>query len=328
MKLSISKMNYIQFVSLLPQGDETDEDAEILRKAWLAFNGCFENKEVSMIEFIQIIQSGKAYTTYHTEYRKERNFLGAEHIALDFDRGTNECSVENLLKDPFIRHYANVIHTTKSHKPSKPRTRVVFFLDTFIKNPNVLRMINEAMIHKYSLSDKKCKDPVRFFWGAVDAEVHVINDSPAPLADIIDEIIPDYQSELKRQREAANQVARYSNTPGLYSQFVKNELIGIVQERLAWLLAAQDGEKHNRLLKTSYHLGGYIHLNIFTLDQLKAMIYNTVLQLPNIKSKQAAWLTIENGLNNGAQIPLYVTDSLTKWGVTEDMLEQQARNIT
>jgi hypothetical protein len=125
-------------------------------------------------------------------YRKAENFISASHLGLDRDEESRESSIEGLLKDQFIIDHGAIVHETSSSTSEKPRSRVVFLLDSPITDPKEYRLAAEALTWKYSTADVHCKDEARMFFGRKNAR-HVVLGNMLYKDILYEEVIEPYQ---------------------------------------------------------------------------------------------------------------------------------------
>ena len=93
-------------------------------------------------------------------YRTTANFVSAQHIGLDDDRGTHESSVDALAEDPFIADYAAFIYESPSSTPEHPKSRIVFLLDQPFTDAAEYRTAQEALWFLFQVTDP-FGDPTR-----------------------------------------------------------------------------------------------------------------------------------------------------------------------
>ena len=62
-------------------------------------------------------------------YRSRANFISAQHIGLDDDRGTAASSLQALAEDQFIAAHAAFLYESPSSTPDCPKSRIVFIPD-------------------------------------------------------------------------------------------------------------------------------------------------------------------------------------------------------
>jgi hypothetical protein len=133
---------------------------------WSTFNGSFQNKELEDLQIAANLYDGHPITTWHKDnWRSGENYLLGQHIGIDFDTGDKRSAIATLLDDKFISQYANIVYTTPSHTEEEPRTRAIFLLDEPIHQPKNYVSATMALLFIFRTADKKCKDPVRFFYG-------------------------------------------------------------------------------------------------------------------------------------------------------------------
>ena len=85
-------------------------------------------------------------------YRSDANFISAEHIGLDDDRGTAESSLQALAEDPFIAAHAAFLYESPSSTPDCPKSRIVFILDRPFTTADEYRTAQEAMWWRFSFT--------------------------------------------------------------------------------------------------------------------------------------------------------------------------------
>lgn len=181
---------------------------------WQEFNASFENNELPSEGIAGRIYDGCAITTWHrNNWRTSANYLLGQHIGIDFDAGDNSSNLVALCADPFIKKYAAIVYTTPSHTPEAPRSRVVFLLDTPIHQAKNYTLAVSALLWLYGTADRKCKDPVRFFYGGkpgacqMEWEPNVL-----PLV-VVKDMIEKYQSTGLRMKHTASTTPYQTKTP-------------------------------------------------------------------------------------------------------------------
>ena len=139
---------------------------------WGRFTASFYTESHSIDSLIsRVTKDGFSFCpVMDKSYRKTANFISAQHIGLDDDRGTTESSLEALEEDPFIADHAAFLYETPSSTPEHPKARIVFILDTPFTNADEYRTAQEAMWSKFGATDAHVKEPARFFWGRVNAQ--------------------------------------------------------------------------------------------------------------------------------------------------------------
>ena len=159
---------------------------------WRAFNGSFENLTLDSMEIMNLIYTGHAFTTWHSnQWRDSANYLLGQHIGIDFDTEDERSTLSYLSKDKFVARYGHVVYTTPSHTPDKPRARVLFLLDTPIQQSANYGLSASAMLWLFGTADRQCKDPCRFFYGSVNCNVEYIGNE-LPLS-ILQSLIGQYR---------------------------------------------------------------------------------------------------------------------------------------
>lgn len=186
-KIAVSRY---QLKAKLPPGDP----------AWSKFNASFENKTTTLDDLIDDVYTGKAITSHHkNNWRTSDNYICGQHIGLDFDNEDDRSTIKFLKSDKFIAKHGSFIHTTISHKPESPRSRVIFLLDNPIMQAANYTMAVTAILWLFGTADRQCKDAVRFFYGAPGCDVEILANR-LPL-DIVKKIISSYQTSGTAERK-------------------------------------------------------------------------------------------------------------------------------
>ena len=139
---------------------------------WPAFTNSFVNQELGLLDIANAIYTGHAYCPWQKKApRCTENFLCAQHIAIDMDTKDARSSLDVLSIHPLVRLYGALIHTSPSHTPEQPRARVIFFLDKPIESPMGYTAAVSFMMAQFEDPDPVCKDPSRFFYGALNCGI-------------------------------------------------------------------------------------------------------------------------------------------------------------
>lgn len=270
-------------------------------KAWWAwFNGGFKNVETSLSGLEKHIYWGHAYTTQHADYRKASNYLGGQHVGLDFDRLVAGTTIESIVDDdPFIAGYAALLHTTASHTPQEPRIRVLFVLDRPIREALKYTLLAEALLDRYDLADPSCKDACRLFFGAEGCETLLLG-NVMTLEDAADLLVLPYREKLEQQHEPAPQIEPVGSgnvPPGILERHSRRLLQHIAD--------APEGEKYYRLRDISRTFGGYIAGGYYDELSVKGWLEAEIRARTTVKNLNAAYRTIGDGIAYGKADPLY-----------------------
>lgn len=133
---------------------------------WPTFNAAFENLDLRQDQIAAKLYAGHPITTQHANHwRHSKNYLLGQHLGLDFDSCDKGATIAQIIKDPFIHKYAAIVHSTISHTPDSPRSRVIFLLDTPIHQAKNYCQAAAALLWVFSSADRQCKDAARFFYG-------------------------------------------------------------------------------------------------------------------------------------------------------------------
>ena len=138
---------------------------------WKKLNGSFINGHYDRSEIMDYIYRGHAFAPcFRNGWRHSSNYLLAQHIGLDFDKG--DVGIDRLAENGFIASNAAVMYSTPSHSKAQPKTRVLFLLDQPIHQGENYKYVVKALMSMLSLPyDKACKDCARFFYGSKDCDI-------------------------------------------------------------------------------------------------------------------------------------------------------------
>lgn len=281
--------------------DMTPEES---REWWNRFNGGFTNQALDTAEFITAIQSGYAYTTQHSRYRKADNFICGQHVALDLDTEDERSTFDYLMQDSFIADNATFLHTTPSHTAEKPRCRVVFVLDRPIRSAEKYTLLAEALVYRFGLADRKCKDAARLFFGSEGCQVRelgsvlTLETAAAELVEPYKKYLAEREAEHKRRLETM-QVVSANDVPEKILEAHARTLLDRVQN-------APNGEKYGNLRDIARTFGGYIGGGYYGRLDVEQWLQAAIAANPNdVKDLQQAYRTISQGLDYGQSDPLY-----------------------
>jgi hypothetical protein len=102
-----------------------------------------------------------------SDHRIESTFVSHQLALVDIDNGM---TLAELQKFPFYKLYGSGYYTTPSHTDQEPRFRILYRLPVAITEPEVMRVIYEGLLAVHGAADISCKDPVRLFYGTINAE--------------------------------------------------------------------------------------------------------------------------------------------------------------
>ena len=273
-KIAISSM---QLDGKIPSGDPR----------WRDFNGSFRNLDVLKSDIASMIHDGHAFTTWHRNgWRESANYELGQHLALDFDAGTEASSIAKLAGDVFVRNYAALVYSTPSSLPEAPKSRVLFVLDTPIMQAKNYVLATRALLWLFGTADAKCKDPCRFFYGSLNCDAQFVN-RVLPLAKVR-EIIGQYiaTGQEERRRHTAETPAEQQTFDG-----DADKLVRYWQRRME---GAREGERNDTLNKAAYSLGELVRAGVLR----KPDVYN-ILEPAAVRAglgKGEATGTIASGL--------------------------------
>jgi hypothetical protein len=285
------------------------------------YNGQFCNEELTPYELMFALHSGYGITPQHNDYRHSKNFICGQHLGLDFDTGDHYSSIDYLRTVPFIAQYASIIYTTPSHTESEPRARVIFLLDAPVYNAGDYGKLAAGLLWHFEQADKSCKDAARFYFGAGEGgHVVKLKTDGLPLTVACELAIAH---EMALAAALAEQQTIDAQRVTIDAQNVPAWLLDLHAGKLLHnVRTAPDGEKWTTLRAISRTFGGYVASGYYTESQARGWLQK-VISARQIKSKRAAFVCIDNGLDYGKSQPLHFTRQEQEEQETEE--DRQAR---
>ncbi|RWM10428.1 plasmid replication protein, CyRepA1 family [Mesorhizobium sp.] len=156
-----------------------------------AFTLGFEPHQLDVMELLDEVLQGYAYSAEYKGPRNNQNFRATDLLSVDID-GT--MTLDQAVDDPFVAAHGTFIYTTASHTPEKHHFRIGFALARTIEDGAEMRAAVRSLILKFG-SDPNASEPARIFYGNRKAEVVWLNGG-----------IPSYQlDQLIQQGRGADQ---------------------------------------------------------------------------------------------------------------------------
>lgn len=177
----------------LPQGDTR----------WGVFNDSFVNQQLEPLDIANAIYTGHAYAGWHSGRRCTDNFLLAQHIGVDMDTGDERSSFDFLRKHEFFLAYGGLLHTTPSHKPDNPRSRILFFLDQPIDDPAKFQAAAKFVVSLFPGADSAVTDASRFFYGAFNCDLEI------PFNTLPIDHLRHFYTQAKKRRQIQKEALGY-----------------------------------------------------------------------------------------------------------------------
>ena len=85
---------------------------------WKDITQSYSNREVNVMDLANLVYGGHMFAPMlKSNYRNTENFMKGQHLALDADGFT----INELMREPFIKRYAALLYTTMSHSGDDPR---------------------------------------------------------------------------------------------------------------------------------------------------------------------------------------------------------------
>ena len=134
------------------------------KTAELPFEEIYELLSVGGMAFAPALSS---------DHRIQATFFSHELALVDIDNGM---TLEELQAFPFYQMYGSGFYTTSSHTDQEPKFRILYRLPIAITEAEIMRVIYEGLLAVHGAADISCKDPVRLFYGTVNAKHREITD--------------------------------------------------------------------------------------------------------------------------------------------------------
>ena len=142
------------------------------RNAWTKFHANWNHEAMTARELAVNVWRGHAFAPVHNGRKVKEQFVGAWHLALDFDCADDRASFEELRKDSLIDICSSFLYYTPSSKPPAYKSRVVFIFDSPVMSLEKYEEILDTFAWWYPDSDQSTTDGSRFFYGSKGAEVY------------------------------------------------------------------------------------------------------------------------------------------------------------
>jgi hypothetical protein len=265
--------------------------------AWAAFHKSFCHERTTARGLAVEVYRGWAFCPVYNGRRKKENFVGAHHLAIDFDSGDERSSLDYLAQQELINWFASFAYTTPSHTPEHPKARVVWVLETPVTDIDRYELLFRAMLAEFPWADQGVKDGLRLFYGSpgctVWANWSILGEGT------VNYLVERYEKEQAHLAAAAPPVirVRLGETSPRFLQAAAEKLLDNVRE-------APDGEKHTRLNRTAYVFGGYVAGGYYDENDVRGWLQAIARGLPNVRNLDAAYHTIDAALEDGRKAPL------------------------
>ena len=179
---------------------------------WAAFNDSFVNQQLEPVDIANAIYTGHAYAGWHNGRRCTDNFLLAQHIGVDMDTGDEQSSFDVLRKHEFFLAYGGLLHSTPSHKPDAPRSRLLFFLDEPIQDPYAFQAAAKFVVSLFPGADSAVTDASRFFYGAFDCNIEI------PFHTLPIAHLRHYYAQAQKRKAIQKEALGYQSQPKVQQQ--------------------------------------------------------------------------------------------------------------
>jgi predicted nucleic acid-binding protein len=280
---------------------------------WGRYTRAFQSETHSIDSLILEIEKGYSFCpVMKGGHRKRANFVSAQHIGLDDDRGVPESSIDVLAWDPFIASHAAFLYQTISSTPECPRSRTVFILAQAITDPVRYRLACRALAWRFGDTDQSVAEESRFFYGALNTRVAKLG-NVLSLETLQFEVIDPFQDFLREQASGHSKDLPH-NARSLVTGFSDAEryVNRAVQEEVAWLSTRLEGtgERHLGLLVSSTKLAS-LRLSLWLPTRVRESINPYSILLPAVRAngyiakygEEEALRTIADGVSYATPRP-------------------------
>ncbi len=117
-----------------------------------------------------------------------------------------ELTLDDALSNTFIKNHCALIYTTASHSPHWHRFRLVFLLEKFYQDRDLIESMIDLLMEQLP-HDPSCKDASRIFYGNTQAEFPLINEG-AILPQGWDILAASKANQAKERRAESEKKAR------------------------------------------------------------------------------------------------------------------------
>lgn len=214
---------------------------------WARYNASFSREMLTARHLAREIYKGYAFAPVYEGRRKKGCFVGAWHIALDFDTQDTHSAIDTMKRDEFAWMFASFAYTTPSHTPEKPKARLVFIFpyDEPVTDINEYETLYRALLWRFPHADKATKDALRLFYGSPKADFW-LNWSIFPKA-ARDVAIEQYQASIPKPVAPLAII----KTSGDYQKYIETA----VSSECEKVTTAPKGQRHKALLTAGLALG-------------------------------------------------------------------------
>lgn len=270
---------------------------EAPKDVWRNFHRQWRPAELTARQLAIEVWRGNSIAHLHDGWKAKDRWQEAWYIALDFDTEDERSTLDYLSQQELIKVYASFAHTTPSHTPEAPRARVVWVFDEPITDLDEYTELYKALLWQHPWADQSTKDVARFFYGSPKCDVWA--NWSCLYTPVRDHILSVYQEERPEpDPEPITIKVEHDELPPKFLEVAAQKLIDNI-------LTAGDGEKHYTLNRIAYTFGGYVASGYYSESEVDSWLRGAVQKLPNVKSKQQAYQTIQDGLKAGQGNPLY-----------------------
>ncbi len=269
---------------------------------WAAYYRTCRRALLTPRELAVHVWRGYAFMPVWERARREENFIGAGHVALDFDAGDETSSLDYLMRPgTFAWLFASFGYTTPSHTDEAPRARLVFVLQDAIGDPAEYRAVYQAVAWAIardgSQTDPSCKDSLRLYYGSPGCVVSP-NWSVLGTATI---------KQIRDEYDAAHPAAAPTRPLRTVNRSPSQELRDWKLRQLGESVrAAPSGQRHNTLLRLARVAGGYVASGAFDEHEATAELEAAAGDFGEGEDgRREVARIVRDGIQHGKQAPLH-----------------------
>ncbi|MCO5195462.1 MAG: hypothetical protein M9930_19565 [Anaerolineae bacterium] len=230
------------------------------QRDWQRFHTSWQFTASTAIELARNIYRGWAFCPVFEGRKRRENYVGAWHVAFDFDHD----GIEAVKSMPLVDYFASFVYSTPSSTPENPRCRAVFVFPQPVNSADEYADIYKALAWQFGLhgleTDPACKDVLRIYYGSPRCDMWH-NWSILPLSSAR-EYVTQWRDAVVSENEFRPKPVKATpanEMPARFLEIAADKLLNNVR-------AAPDGQKHYTLRKIAYVFGGYVANGYYSRD--------------------------------------------------------------
>ncbi len=133
--------------------------------------------------------------------RVTENFISMQMIFLDDDRAQPGV-IDEWMNDEFFLNYGAFLYESASSQPEAEKARAAFLIDKPIKDGDLFKEIQKALMYRYPFVDQSTHDITRVWYGSENAPIYLSRlGNILPFEILENEILTPYREFQRKQQE-------------------------------------------------------------------------------------------------------------------------------